>query len=109
MRRVPRVTQADGMKIVNYAIYVDSPEKVAALRPAHREYMSQLISEGRLVAGGPFTDGTGALFVYETESLAAAEEIVAADPYHVGGAFASYELSPWEIIKANPALIPAVQ
>jgi len=94
------------MRIVNYATYVDAPDKVARLRPAHREYMTQLRADGRLVLGGPFTDGSGALFVYETESLATAEEIVAADPYKAGGALASYTLSPWEIIKADPALIP---
>ncbi len=59
------------------------------------------------MAGGPFTDGSGALFIYETESLATAEAIVAADPYQVGGAFASYQLSAWEIVKANPGLISA--
>lgn len=56
------------------------------------------------MVGGLFTDGSGALFIYEAASLAAAEELVADDPYRVGGAFASYTLSPWEIIKANPAL-----
>jgi uncharacterized protein len=109
MRLAANVTQSDGMKIVNYARYIDSAEKVASLRPAHREYMTQLLAEGRLVAGGPFTDGSGALFIYEAQSLAAAEEIVTADPYRVGGAFASYTLSPWEIIKANPLLIPAAE
>lgn len=109
MRQAARVTQPDGMKIVNYAKYIDSEDKIASLRPAHRQYMSQLLAEGRLVAGGPFTDSDGALFIYETESLAAAEEIVAVDPYQVGGAFASYTLSPWEIVKANPGLIPALQ
>jgi hypothetical protein len=108
MRQAARVTQPGGMKIINYAKYIDSEEKVASLRPAHRQYMSQLLAEGRLVAGGPFKDGSGALFIYETESLAAAEEIVAVDPYQVGGAFASYTLSPWEIVKANPELVPAL-
>ncbi|HEX6518543.1 MAG TPA: hypothetical protein VF070_00805 [Streptosporangiaceae bacterium] len=69
------------MKIINYAKYIDSEEKVASLRPAHRQYMSQLLAEGRLVAGSG----------------------------QVGGAFASYTLSPWEIVKANPALIPVLQ
>ena len=81
MRQTARVPQPGGMKIVNYATYIDSQERVAALRPAHREYMTQLLAEGRLVVGGPLTDGSGALFIYETESLATAEQIVAADPY----------------------------
>ena len=109
MRQAARVPQPDDMKIVNYAKYADSADRLASLRPAHRQYMSQLLAEGRLVAGGPFSDGSGALFIYEVDSVAAAEKIVAADPYHVGGAFASCALSPWEIVKASPALIPALQ
>jgi uncharacterized protein YciI len=104
MRAATAEAQPDDMKIVNYATYAGARE-IAALRPAHREYMTQLLAQGRLVAAGPFTDGTGGLFIYEAESLAAAEEIVAADPYYVGGAFASCQLSPWDIVKSNPALI----
>jgi uncharacterized protein YciI len=101
--------QAGGMKVVNYVAYTAVPGRVAALRPAHREYMTQLHADGRLVACGPFTDGSGALYIYETGSLAAADEILAADPYHIGGVFADCKLSAWEIIKANPVLIPATR
>jgi uncharacterized protein len=106
MRHAARAGQPGAMKIVNYATYVASRSKVAELRPAHREYMTQLLAEGSLVAGGPFSDGSGALFIYETDSLADAEAIVSADPYKIGGAFASYQLRPWEVVKANPSLLP---
>ena len=97
------------MKVVNYAAYAAVPRRVAALRPAHREYLAQLHADGSLVACGPFTDGSGALYIYETDSLAAADEILAADPYRIGGVFADCKLSAWEIIKANPVLIPATR
>ena len=58
---------------------------------------------------GLFADGSGALFIYEAGSLADAEEIVAADPSGIGGVFARCRLSLWEIIKANPVLIPAIR
>ena len=61
------------------------------------------------MARRPFTDGSGALFIYETSSLAAAGDILAADPYRIGDVFARCRLSPWEIIKANPGLIPAMR
>jgi hypothetical protein len=48
------------MKVVNYAAYTSVPWRVAALRPAHREYPATLHAGGRLVACGPFTDGSGA-------------------------------------------------
>jgi uncharacterized protein len=69
------------MKIANYVIYVDPPENVESLRPAHCEYQAQLLADGRLVINGPFSDGSGALLIY------AAEEIVAADPDKTGGTF----------------------
>jgi uncharacterized protein len=107
MRPPARGAQPASMKVVNYAAYTSVGWRVAALRPAHREYLARLHADGRLVACGPFTDGSGALYIYETGSLAEAEEILAADPYHIGGVFAGCRLSAWEIVKANPELIPA--
>jgi hypothetical protein len=107
MRRPALVTQPGSMKVVNYAAYSPAMWRIAALRPAHREYLARLHADGRLVACGPFTDGTGALFIYETGSLAEAEEILAADPYQIADVFAGCRLSTWDIIKANPALIAA--
>jgi uncharacterized protein YciI len=105
MRRRAAAEHAGGMKVVNYAAYAVTGERAVALRPAHREYMTRLHSDGLLAAYGPFADGSGALFIYEASSLAAAREIVAADPYQIGEVFASCRLGPWEIIKANPALL----
>ena len=93
------------MKVVNYATYTAMKEKAAALRPAHREYMTRLHADGRLVAYGPFADGGGELFIYEAGSLAVAQEILAADPYQISGVFASCLLSRWDIIRANHDLL----
>ena len=108
MHQAVPVVQPDGMKVVNYATYTPVREKVVALGPAHREYMTRLHADGRLVAYGPFPDGSGALFIYETGSLADAQEILAADPYQIGGVFVRCQLSAWDIVKANPVLIPAM-
>lgn len=50
----------------------------------------------------------GALFIYEADSIAAARDILAADPYEAGGVFTHCQLSQWEVIKANPALLRAL-
>jgi uncharacterized protein len=90
------------MKFINLCRYIGDSERVAELRPAHRQYMAQLDSENKLWAAGPFSDGTGALFIYEAEDLHAAEEILHADPYFTGGALEKFELTAW-----NPALYNA--
>jgi uncharacterized protein len=91
------------MKVVNFATYTDG-WTVAMERPAHREYVARLESEGKLVAGGPFKDGKGALFIYNVDSLDEAEQIVEADPYSQG-AFANCELKDWVVVTAVSALL----
>jgi uncharacterized protein YciI len=93
------------VKVVNHASYVSDGDKVSKHRPAHRVYMGELFAAGRLVAGGPFDDGSGALFIYQVESLAEAEDIVAADPYTTSGTFARSELKAWEVVLSNPDLL----
>jgi uncharacterized protein YciI len=96
----------ESVKIVNYAAYIEDNDRVVELRPAHRHHMDELLAAGKLVAGGPFTDGSGALFIYEVGSLAEAEELIAVDPYAIGGAFSHYELKEWDVVKSNPTLLP---
>jgi uncharacterized protein YciI len=92
------------MKIANYVRYVGDADKVSELRPAHRAFMSELLRQNKLVAGGPFVDGSGAIFVYEVQDLIEAERLVAADPYTTGGAILSHELKQWIIVSANTSL-----
>ena len=56
------------MRYANVLFYVADPDAVAAARPVHRAYMADLKRQGKLAAGGPFDDLTGALFIYEAES-----------------------------------------
>lgn len=113
MRQVPAADDAGDMKVVNYAMYVPTSEMAVSLRPAHREYLTRLHSDGRLLACGPLTGespggASGALFIYEAGSIAAAREILAADPYEISGVFTHCQLSQWEVIKSNPDLLRAI-
>jgi uncharacterized protein len=105
---VPWVSRLGGtMKFVNLCHYIDDLNRVAELRPAHRQYMARLDSENKLWAAGPFEDGTGALFIYEAVDLEAAEEIRQADPYFIGKAFAMSELAAWSPALYNAAVTDA--
>lgn len=84
------------MKYAAVINYIPDQEKVQAVRPAHREYLSQLKSRGKLWASGPFTDGSGALIIYEAESEEEARRLLEGDPFHENGVFASWELHPWQ-------------
>jgi uncharacterized protein YciI len=93
------------MKYVNYIHYAGGSDAVGAIRPAHREYLAGLSANGQLVASGPFTDGSGALFIYEAGSLEQAEQLAAADPYAIGGVLIDSTVSEWELLRANPELL----
>ncbi|BDG59230.1 YciI family protein [Caldinitratiruptor microaerophilus] len=84
------------MKYAAFIHYVADQDKVQSVRPAHREYLSRVKAQGKLWASGPFTDGSGALIIYEAESEEEARRLLEDDPFHKSGVFASWELRPWQ-------------
>jgi hypothetical protein len=70
-------------------------EKIAEVRPVHREYLAALKEQGKLVAAGPFVDDSGALIIYEAESEDEALRMIVGDPFHETGIFASYLIRRW--------------
>jgi uncharacterized protein len=95
------------MKFAALIDYLQDNEKVERLRPLHRQYLASLKEKGQLAISGPFTDGSGALIVYEAESEAAAEAILKADPFHANGVFLRWHFRPWNPVIANRDLLPA--
>jgi len=76
----------------------DSPQGAALrprVRPAHLENLRPLVEQGRVILGGPFTDGSGSLMVLEMESEAAATEFARNDPYTREGVFERVEVKPF--------------
>ncbi|WP_169569464.1 YciI family protein [Sneathiella limimaris] len=68
-------------------------------RPAHLEFLKAKGDE--LKAAGPTTteDGsgmTGSLLIFEAESLEAAQEWAAQDPYGKAGLFERVDVKPWK-------------
>ena len=83
------------MKYAAVIEYIADQDRVQSIRPTHREYLGKLREQGKLAASGPFTDGSGALIVYEAESAQEAEDLLRADPFHQGGVFVSWRIRPW--------------
>jgi uncharacterized protein len=95
------------MKYAAIIEYLKDAEKVQAFRPVHRQYLAQLRERGQLAASGPFTDGTGALIIYEAASADEAEKLLQGDPFHQNGIFLKYVLRPWNPVIANREAFPA--
>ena len=95
------------MKFVNHVNYVSDALKVSSARPAHRQYADRLMANGKLVTAGPFSDGSGALLIYEADSYDEARDLFLKDPFAMEGAIQSYDIRPWTILGVNLALLPA--
>ncbi len=82
---------------MKYAAFIryGNQEKIAEVRPIHRQYLSQLKEAGKLWASGPFTDDSGALIIYETESEEEARQLIERDPFYEAGVFQEIQLKPW--------------
>jgi uncharacterized protein YciI len=95
------------MKFAASIDYLQDKDKVAAIRPTHRQYLTSLLQSGKLFASGPYMDDSGALIVYEAETFEEAEQLLKADPFHAGGIFLKWQIRPWKVVMGNPALIPS--
>jgi uncharacterized protein YciI len=95
------------MKYAAIIEYSQDKAKIQALRPTHRQYLSQLRERGQLAIAGPITDDSGALIVYEAASADEAEKLLQGDPFHQNGIFLRYVLRPWNPVIANRELFPA--
>jgi len=67
---------------------------------SHFRYMAQLESEGKLILGGGFLDGSGAMGVLVANSQAEAERIVANDPA-VSEQVVMATVHPWYVTVAG--------
>ena len=83
------------------AICVDKPESVEkrlANRPAHLAYLQSLgakVKAGGATMADDLKTPTGTMLIFEGESAAEIEAILATDPYALAGLFESVVVKPW--------------
>ena len=94
------------MKFAAKSKYISDAEKIQSIRPTHRAYLTELLNKGNIVATGPFTDGFGALIIYEATDIEKAESFIKNDPFNKEGIFISWEIHPWNCVMANKNLFP---
>ena len=92
------------MKFAAMIEYTPDRDKIAAARPAHREYLKGVFDSGRLAISGPFTDDSGGILVYEVDTPEQAESLIRNDPFAKRGVFLSWTIKEWKVVMANPDL-----
>jgi uncharacterized protein YciI len=78
--------------------YTENDDLRLRTRPRHREYLRGLLEAGKLRLSGPWEDETGAMLVYQVDDQAAAEALLAADPYRQEGVLANATVKEWRIV-----------
>lgn len=86
--------------------YTD-PERRAAVRPRHLEYLEGLRASGKLVMAGPLADASGAIVVYRAADADEAQVLVDNDPYTAGRVTTGATLREWTIVLATDPSSPA--
>ena len=77
-------------------------------REAHVAYVTHLNDEGIVRLAGPIKNDAedssiGVVIVYRTDTLAAARELVNADPYVAGGVFEKLTVNPYKQVFPSPS------
>jgi uncharacterized protein len=78
--------------------YSTDRDKLAEVRPKHRDYLRALAGDGVVVAAGPFTDDLGGFFIAEVEDRAQLDRLLADDPYTTDGVVAQQEVREWKAV-----------
>ncbi|MEC3980560.1 YciI family protein [Amycolatopsis sp. H20-H5] len=63
-------------------------EKLAEVRPRHRDFLRALAAEGKVAVAGPLADGLGGITLYQAEDDTALKALIDQDPYHLEGVIA---------------------
>ncbi|WP_367134176.1 YciI family protein [Saccharothrix sp. HUAS TT1] len=82
-------------------VFGDDQDARMAVRPAHREYLAELVERGVLLVSGPWTDQSGALLVYEVADEAELRDVLAADPYTPAGVVAETRVHEWATLMGS--------
>ncbi len=63
----------------------DPTRDLAPTRPAHRQFLRDLLEAGAVITSGPLPASNGALLVMEADSPEAALQLLESDPFLTGG------------------------
>lgn len=71
------------------------------LRPRHRELTKAAHEAGDVLMAGPYTDGTGALLLFNC-SRERVDELLAADPYYSVDGVTVSSIREWDPVTGGP-------
>lgn len=82
-----------------YYRYVDDVALVSQHRPEHRQYLSSLFENGKLLAAGPLDDpdAPSGLLILDVDSEEEAHRIAQNDPFSDRGVIVRFQIASWSL------------
>jgi uncharacterized protein YciI len=89
-----------------YAVQLDYSDDDARLelRPAHRERLTALVADGRLLAAGPWPDDSGALLIFRVDTRGELDAIMLDDPYYTVSGVTVASIREWSPVTRHEAI-----
>ncbi|WP_026532069.1 YciI family protein [Arthrobacter sp. H41] len=81
---------------VEYVYSPDQNDVREEHRPSHREWLGTLVEQGRVLASGPFSDGTGALLIFTADTENDLHSLVSQDPFARAGVISAVKTTEWK-------------
>lgn len=64
---------------------------------AHADYVDRLVDEGTFILGGPFSDYSGSMVIYDGLTVDEVRTLVEEDPFIKNGVFVLDEVRDWTL------------
>ena len=80
---------------VEYVYGAESAADRDEHRPAHREWLNELVSRGNVLASGPFVDNAGALLLFVADNEAELNDLLKQDPFATAGVISAVKTTQW--------------
>jgi uncharacterized protein YciI len=84
--------------------YGEDAARRQEVRPTHREYLTQLLEQGKLYKSGPFMDDSGALIIYDAEDISEAQALLTNDPFALNGIIEGATINEWNVVMSRDEL-----
>lgn len=75
--------------------YTTDAEQVARHRDSHMRYIKGLATEGAIVEGGAWRDGSGALIIFRASDRKQLKGYLDADPFTTEGVIVATKIHEW--------------
>jgi uncharacterized protein YciI len=82
-------------------VYNATAEQLTEVRPIHRQWLSDQLNAGVLLASGPMVDVAKALLIWKAESASELAALLDHDPFDIAGFISERDIEEW-----NPVFGP---